>query len=58
MNEEHFIEWFAQYQSDCEEARADIEERLDELLLRTELEFDDPKVAFLRDYLFTDYQPL
>ncbi len=58
MHEDQFIEWFAQYESDCEEAKADIEERYEKLLYRTHLKDDDARAIYLRDYLFSDYSPL
>lgn len=58
MNEEHFVSWFATVESDCEEARADIDERFEQLLTRLELPFDDEKVELLRDFLFNGYEPL
>lgn len=55
--ESRFLEWFVAYESDCEEARADIDERFEQLLDRLELPFDDEKVELLRDFLFNGYEP-
>ena len=58
MTEDQFIEWFVQYESDCEEARADCEDRFDRLLIRVGMDHDDPRVPMLRDFLFNDYEPI
>ncbi len=58
MTEIKFIEWFARFESDCEEARADMDERFERLLKRTGLAYDDPRIPYLRDFLFNDYEPI
>lgn len=57
MNESRFYEWFIQYESDCEEAREDINNRFDDLLVRLNLDADDEKIDLLRDFLFNSYEP-
>lgn len=58
MHESEFISWFATAQSDCEEAKEEVNELFEKLLTRLDLNFDDDKIPLLRDFLFTDYEPL
>lgn len=58
VSEEDFVLWLAEHASDCEEALADIAERYERLLQRVELNADDPMSDYLRDYLFSEFQPV
>lgn len=55
--ESRFYEWFVTVESDCEEAREDINTRFDELLVRLDIDEDDEKIPLLRDFLFNSYEP-
>ncbi len=58
MYEDAFISWLITVESDVEEARADIEDRFDQLLIRLKLDDEDEKIPFLKEFLFTDFDPL
>jgi hypothetical protein len=58
MNEERFLTWFIANQSDLEEARADVEEILENVYRRLKLTEDSPQVELLHEYLFNGYEPL
>lgn len=57
MDEIRFLEWYVEYESDMEEARADIDERVSTLLERVGVRRNDPKVEWIEKYLFENYDP-
>lgn len=57
MDEIRFLEWYVENESDMEEARADIDARVTELLTRLDIRREDPKVEWIEKYLFENYDP-
>ena len=57
MDEIRFLEWYVAHESDMEEARADIDNRVETLLERVEVRRGDPKVEWIERYLFENYDP-
>jgi hypothetical protein len=57
MDEIRFLEWYVEHESDMEEARADIDERVSDLLERVGVRRGDAKVEWIEKYLFENYDP-
>jgi hypothetical protein len=57
MDEIRFLTWYVAHESDMEEARADIDNRVETLLERVEVRRGDPKVEWIERYLFENYDP-
>lgn len=58
MDEIRFLEWYAEHESDMEEARADIDDRVEQLLERVEVRRGSPLVEWIEKYLFENYDPI